>query len=104
MANKEVTITVRLRARPGMAAHLRQAGQSLVAPTRSEAGCISYHFHEDANDLGLFLFYERWTNQQALEAHLNTSYLIEFRKVLDEVLAEPFEVIFWRPIAPEQKH
>lgn len=79
-----------------MIARLREAGQALIAPTRSEEGCITYHFHEDTKDFGLFLFYECWMSQKDLDRHLETPYLQSFRKVLDEVLAEPAEIIFWR--------
>lgn len=96
MNKPPVTITVRLRAKHGMSAQLKDAGLGLIEPTRKESGCISYHFHEDTKEKGLFLFYENWTSQEALEQHLAMPYLQEFRKVLDDVLAEPAEIIFWQ--------
>ena len=97
MADQSVTITVRLRAKHGMIERLREAGRNLITPTRKEEGCISYLFHEDTKDQGLFLFFEIWRSQEALERHLETPYLKSFRKVLDETLAEPAEIIFWQP-------
>lgn len=97
MADVPVTITVRLRAKNGMIDRLREAGRSLITPTRQEAGCISYLFHEDSKDQGLFLFFEIWRSQKDLEEHLEKPYLKTFRTVLDETLAEPAEIIFWQP-------
>ena len=40
MANKQVTVVVRLRAKAGMETHVQQELSSLLAPTRREQGCI----------------------------------------------------------------
>jgi quinol monooxygenase YgiN len=99
MSASQVTLTVRLRAKDGMKERLKEAGRNMVSATRGEDGCISYSFHEDNGEAGLFLFYEIWASQKALELHLATPHLLEFRKLLDIVLAEPAEIVFWKPLA-----
>jgi quinol monooxygenase YgiN len=99
MTSPNVTLTVRLRVKEGMQARLQESGRALVHATRSEDGCLTYVFHEDNSATGLFLFYEVWANREAFEKHLLTPHLTEFRKLLDEVLLDPAEFIFWKPIS-----
>jgi quinol monooxygenase YgiN len=44
--------------------------RSLIETTRKEEGCIQYDLHVGANDPAAFAFYERWSSQAALDAHL----------------------------------
>ncbi|WP_083885549.1 putative quinol monooxygenase [Nocardia thailandica] len=57
-------------AEPERAADLRDLLLSFVAPTRAEDGALEYHFHEDANRPGTFVFYEVWRSGADLERHL----------------------------------
>jgi len=50
----------------------------LIPPSRKEAGCISYSFLEDQENLGNFLFFERWQNQEAIDTHFTKSYFQDF--------------------------
>ena len=70
MTDNEIMVLAKLKAKEGMADKVRQEGLSLVAPTRSEAGCISYDFHQDNEDKSSFMFYENWTSRKALDDHI----------------------------------
>jgi quinol monooxygenase YgiN len=39
--------------------------------SRAEAGCLDYAFSADPIEPGRVLLFERWTTQEALDAHLN---------------------------------
>ena len=99
MAEEKITLVVKLKAKEGMGEALRQECLSLVEPTRGEAGCISYDFHESTGDDLLFAFYENWTNQKALDKHVQTPYLQAFFAKTDELLAEPMNVTIWRKLS-----
>ena len=55
-----------MRAQPGKEDVLRQALLALVDPTRTEDGCIQYDLHEENQQPGHFVFFERWTSKEAL--------------------------------------
>ena len=42
------------------------------------------------------MFYENWMSQNDLDDHLEMPYLKEFIKLLDEVLAEKEEFVYWK--------
>ena len=59
--------------------HLQQVG----AATRAEAGCLAYAMSADAGDDGRIQVFERWASQDALEDHLNTQHVKDFRAAID---------------------
>jgi quinol monooxygenase YgiN len=52
------TLTATLNARPEKRAELVKLLESFVGPSRSEPGCIDYHFHVSSGDPNVFYFYE----------------------------------------------
>jgi quinol monooxygenase YgiN len=65
MAEKKLTILAKVKAKKGLEEAVKQEGLAMLAPTRKEAGCISYDFHQNSKDKSLFLFYENWASQKA---------------------------------------
>ncbi len=67
------------------AAHQRTviaAANRVAEITRTEEGCISYEFFADLNRPGRMLVFEEWETEEALDAHLVTAHLAEFRGAL----------------------
>ncbi|MDG3002398.1 putative quinol monooxygenase [Paludisphaera mucosa] len=64
-----VTLTASLKAKPGQEDAVKEALLSLVEPTRKEPGCLHYILHQSKTDPTLFMFYEQWEGQEALDAH-----------------------------------
>jgi len=64
------TLTATLHAKPEKRAELLELLQSFVAKSRSEPGCIDYHFHVSEYDPNVFYFYENWTSREELDRHL----------------------------------
>ena len=63
-----LTIIARVKAKPGMEQRMQQNLLALLAPTRSEAGCITFDLLIDINDPTVFMLYENWESKAALEA------------------------------------
>ena len=103
MAEGKVTVTARFRAKTDCADKLRESILSLVAPTRSEAGCINYDLHQSAEDPTVFILYENWASKKALDEHMAMPYLKSFLGTLEAVLAEPVDIGLWKMISPEVK-
>ena len=70
-----LAVVATMRAKPGKEEELRALLESLVAPTRAEAGCVSYALHRATQDPAAFFFVEHWTDQAALDAHLGAPHL-----------------------------
>lgn len=51
---------------------------SLINPTRAEKGCISYELLVDGQNPNLFVMFERFATQQALDEHEQQPYILNF--------------------------
>lgn len=86
------------RARPGKEAELHTALMGLLAPTRKEAGCVNYDLHGSPGDPALFLFHENWTNQAALDAHLQSPHVKTLLPRVNELCIAFPQITVWETI------
>jgi len=68
----------------------------VVGATRQEPGCLMYVAHVHAEDPRRVLFYERWKDQAALDAHNASAHLAAFRALVGPRLAAPTDLSFWK--------
>lgn len=99
MPDKKVTVLGRIKAKAGMEEQVKQEIMALVAPARSEGGCINYDLHQALNDKSLFMLYENWASKKDLDEHLARPYLKVFLGKADQMLAEPVEITLWEMIS-----
>jgi quinol monooxygenase YgiN len=93
MSNPLLTIVARIKAKPGMEERTRQDLLGVLAPTRAESGCITFDLLIDPKDPTVFVLYENWKDQAALDAHFQQPYVKQVLKAYEETLAEPIEVM-----------
>jgi quinol monooxygenase YgiN len=98
MASQQVTVIVRLKAKAGYEARVRQELFDLLAPTRAERGCINFDMHEAPNDPSLFLFHENWTGEEDLVRHFATPHIKRWVELSATLLAEPLELTKWHKV------
>lgn len=70
-----LTVVAMMRAKAGKEQEARELLESLIAPTRAEADCVTYALHQGSQDPAVFTFIEHWTDQASLDAHLGTPHL-----------------------------
>ena len=87
-----LTVVALLKAKPGKEGELRQALLDLVGPSRAESGCLQYDLHVSTEKPGEFLFFEKWVDLAALEAHRERPHLQALGSRREELLAEPPEI------------
>jgi quinol monooxygenase YgiN len=80
MAESPIILSVVIEAAPGREQELSSLLNSLVAPTRAEAGCLGYELNTSAEKPGVFLFYEKFANQAALDSHVSSPHFQGFLK------------------------
>ena len=93
--NQPLTIIARFRAKPGQEARLLQELQRLPGPTRAEPGCITYDLHQSQSDPSLFVFYENWATQAALDAHFKTPHLETLLNLVPDLVEGQPEITKW---------
>ncbi|MBA1242775.1 putative quinol monooxygenase [Pseudomonas japonica] len=81
-----------LKATQGHEDKLLEALQALVPPSRAEVGCIKYDLHVDTTQSAIFVVYEIWKNQQALDQHASSNHFQTFLQAAEPLLAAPLEV------------
>ncbi len=80
MANV-LTVVARLRAARGKGDALAALLVEQAAAVRAnEPGCLVYRAHRSTRDPDLFLFYEMYADEAALEAHRTAPHLAAFRQ------------------------
>lgn len=85
----QLTIIGRLRAKPGKETELRNALLQVLKESRKETGCINYDLHISKSDSALFVLYENWTSQLALDEHFQMPHSKELAAQLPNLLTEP---------------
>ncbi|WP_445488708.1 putative quinol monooxygenase [Niallia sp. 03133] len=88
----EITLTAIIRAQPGKEKKLQKLLKNLVEPSRNEKGCISYELNESLEENGLFVFYEKWKSNEAIQYHNKTAHFIHVQKEMEQ-LVESTEVL-----------
>jgi quinol monooxygenase YgiN len=99
MADKKVTVVARIKAKKGMEETFNQELMALVAPTRSEKGCINYDLYRSIDDRSVFMFYENWVSKEDLDKHLAMPYMKSHMEKAREMLAGPAEITLWERIS-----
>ena len=94
-----LTVIATIKAKAGMEERMQQDLLSLLAPTRSESGCIIFELLTDIQDPSLFVLYENWEDQAALDAHFEQPYVKQVFKSYEGTLAEPISAMFLKKIA-----
>ncbi|WP_394787908.1 putative quinol monooxygenase [Rhodoferax sp.] len=87
----DLIIIAMAQAKPGHEA-------ALVAEARKQPGCIVYELHEDEAQPGKVLFYERWTDRAAWQAHITGPHIVAFSALTEGWVAQS-EILQMRQVA-----
>lgn len=95
----EVTVIAQIKTKEGMEERIGAALLKLVAPTRSEKGCIAYNLYQSAERKSDFMFYESWKSKKDLDEHLQKPYITTFMEESGGMLSEPVSVSLWEMLS-----
>ena len=100
MSDTAVTVIASIKVKPGMEDRARELLLSIVAPTLEEPGCVHYDLHQSTTDPTDFMFYERWTSDEALAAHSTSPapHRAALRAELGSLVAGAPSVTRWRQV------
>ncbi|HEX5936234.1 MAG TPA: putative quinol monooxygenase [Actinomycetota bacterium] len=98
MTDGPVSVFASFRPREGSEYPLRTLLAWMVEHTRAEPGCERYDLYEERDGNGALHLFERYRDQEALEAHRASDHYIEYRRQVADLLAQPIGVVVLDPI------
>jgi quinol monooxygenase YgiN len=83
-----ITVLARLKARPGMESLLAEECMALAREVREkEKGCLMYIPHVSKENPAEIIFFEKYTDQEALQTHMKSPYFtavaVKFHEILE---------------------
>ena len=94
-----LTVVARISLKEAAVPRFLEALPSLVAATRAEGGCSLYEFNQSNEEPGLFVVYEKWADQAALDQHMTTPHIQAFVGAFGAEFAAPPVVSLFTTIA-----
>jgi quinol monooxygenase YgiN len=88
-------ITAKVYVKPGLEDDFIKAAQLIIDLTRKEGGCLEYTLYQDPVNKTNFLFFERYRDQAAIDAHFAASYFKEFGQKAGEMTSRATEIKIW---------
>ena len=85
MAEQNVIVFVTLTPKPGKEADLENLLKGMCAPSRAEAGCITYNLYRRAQGGSTIHLLECWRDAAALDFHRLTPHYKDFRARLGDL-------------------
>ncbi len=98
MNEKNLVVLAHIKSKQGMEARTLMELTKLIEPTVKEDGCIKYELNQSLKEPTDFLFYEVWTNQEALSQHSESEHVKAFRAIREEFLDGAPSVTLWESI------
>ena len=90
-----VIVTAQIQARLDTVDELRRLGLEHAARSRGESGCLEHGVAIDANDGKRLVFFERWADRAALQAHFELPASREFAAEARRCAAHSPEIVVY---------
>ena len=74
-----IQLIARIEAHPNQGEQLASIIEGLIAPSRAEAGCLTYQAHRAIDAPNVFYFYEQWRDQDAFDQHVASLHYQAYR-------------------------
>lgn len=87
-----VRVVAHLTAKQDKIEETRTALTAVIEPTRAEDGCILYELMQNNDDPTDFTFFEEWSSDAALDAHLRSDHIRALQSQADELFAAPPDI------------
>lgn len=77
---------------------MREAIRTVEAPTRLEAGCLSFQAFESVRVPGEFYIHSRWRDQAAFDLHASLPHTVAFLATVEPLIDHPIGVSLTEPM------
>lgn len=97
---ESIRVIARIAVKPGTENEVKSVFESLVEPTRAEAGCLQYELLQNAAAPTEFVLLEEWESQAALDNHTAASHTKNAEAKVENCLQQvPPDVRIYRIIS-----
>jgi quinol monooxygenase YgiN len=96
MADAQIALIAKVKAKDGQTEALAAQLNSMIEPTRAEAGCVKYDLHVSADDESAFMFYEIWASKEDLDKHIETPHLQGLLSKMETLVEGGLDVSMWK--------
>ena len=86
MKKSYLTLVVHILVKEAYREEIKVELLKLISPTRGEEGCIAYDLHQNNDNPNLFLFHEKWVNQEYLTKHSQSDHIAAYRIISKDKL------------------
>jgi len=73
-----ISVITRLECKEGMSETALETMKPFIQKTREEPGALGYDLHRSTEDPSVFMLYENWAGQSAVDYHLGTDFFQDF--------------------------
>lgn len=98
MHDQPITVIAYLEVRPETTEAFKAQLPALITATRAEAACLSYDFHQSADDPAKFVAYETWASRAGLDEHARSAHIQTFRQNCAAMFAGPVQLSIWQKL------
>ncbi len=93
-----IHLVAECRAKPGQEDALRSVLHAAVAPSRGDAGVLSYVLNEDTKQPGHFFFVEHYASRDALKQHMQQPHFKALVAGSKDLIDGEFAMAILRPV------
>ena len=97
--NENIVLIARLKVKSDAIEEAKRAALAIVEPSRSEAGCLNYDFHQTIDDPSVFVWHETWANRAAIEEHGQSAHFVKFSKTIENFIEDPLQLTFAKMVS-----
>ncbi|ACS85377.1 putative quinol monooxygenase [Musicola paradisiaca] len=94
----EIRIVASVQAKLDFIEEVASAVRNVVPLSRQEAGNLQYELHEEINKPGVFVFFERWRDKDAINVHEQTAHFRELVAQLEGKI-EGMDIKLLKPVS-----
>lgn len=91
-------VVAQCQAKPGQEDALRRVLHAAVAPSRGDAGVLSYVLNEDIKKPGHFFFIEHYASRDALKQHMQQPHFKTLVEQSKDLIDGDFPIAMVRPV------
>jgi quinol monooxygenase YgiN len=93
-----VHVFIRLEARQGSEAELRDELLRVLGPTRAESGCLAIHAFESLGDPRIFHVHSEWVSEAAFDLHATLPHMVRFLEAAARCVSHPVQGVRTRQL------
>lgn len=95
----QINITAIIKSKSETVEYTKEILTKMAINSKNEKACIQYDLHQSIEEPTHFFFHEIWKNEEGLALHKTKSYIKNFVKQAEKILAETPEIYRTNKIA-----